>query len=153
MFYFQKMKSVLKCLSLCVSHPFLPLIPSPLPTLPSQAGGYQLPCREQTTVINFAVHLKRQTLSFLTVFLTLLVGATSSSWLPTGRRDVLPGVPAGEQCLAPASTRCPRVSLLERCLPSVRPGHYGCRRGGCCCGVIQGIGDSGSGSKCCWELP
>lgn len=66
MFYFQKMKSVLKCLSLSLtsfppSHP----CPSPLLPLPSQAEGYQLPCQEQTTVINFAVHLKWQTSSFL----------------------------------------------------------------------------------------
>lgn len=27
------------------------------------------------------------------------------------------------------------------------------QEGGGCCGVIQGFGDSGSGSKCCWELP
>ena len=132
MFYFQKMKSVLKCLSLSLSltsfspsHPS----PSPLPILPSQARGYQLPCQEQTTVINFAVHLKRQTWSFLTVFLTLLIGATPSSWLPTGRRDVLPGVPTGEPCWAPASTGCPRASLPERRLPSAGPGHYSCGRG------------------------
>lgn len=71
------MKSVLKCVSLCDSHILFSLssLPFPLPTLHSQAGGYQLPCQEQTTVINFAVQLKRQTLSFLMVFLTLLAGA------------------------------------------------------------------------------
>ena len=77
MFYFQKMKSVLKCLSLSLtSFPPSPPSPSPLPTLPSQTGGYQLPRQEQTTVINFAVHFKRRTLSFLAVFPTLFVGAT-----------------------------------------------------------------------------
>lgn len=76
MFYFQKMKSVLKCLSLSLTYfpPSRPC-PSPLLPLPSQSEGYQLLCQEQTTVINFAVHLKWQTLSFLAVFLTLVVGA------------------------------------------------------------------------------
>lgn len=51
MFYFQKMKSVLKCLSLslCLSHPFLPLIP-PLP--------YSPPFLPRQEVTNFLVRSK-----------------------------------------------------------------------------------------------
>lgn len=118
MFYFQKMKSVLKCLSLSLIS-FSPSHPSPslLSTLPSQAGGYQLPCWEKTTVINFAVHFKRQTLSFLAVFLTLLVGATRLLLAPYGQVGYLAWCPRRTAVLGPSKLPLP-TGVSPRVLPA-----------------------------------
>lgn len=110
MVYFQKMKSVLKCLSLSLSptsfslsHPFSSTTHPSYPgrRLPISLSGANH-CNKFCSSLK-----KRQTFSFLTVFLTLLVEVSPCSWLHTGRWDVLPDVPAAEKLFAPALTGCP----------------------------------------------
>lgn len=106
MFYFRKMKSVLKCLS--VSHILFSLSSLPFPTPHPSFPGRRLPTSLSGAnhCNKFCSSFKKADFVFFAVFLTVLVGASPSSWITVGRRDVLLGVPTAGQVVSLTTHSC-----------------------------------------------